>query len=282
MPAAKPHKAASPGTLHFISGLPRSGSTLLAAILRQNPRFHAGMTSPLGDMVGALVGAMSGQNDFSVVISDEQRQDLLRGLFQNFYARFHDTEVAFDTGRVWCSKMPMLATLFPSSKVIACVRELPWVLDSVERLVRKHPLSVSKMFNFNPNGTVYSRTESLAAVAGMVGFAYQATKDAWYSEQASGRLVLVTYENLTRDPETTMRRLYAFLGEPYFEHDFEHVQYTADQFDARLGLPGLHTVHAQVRAVQRESVLPPDLFNRYVPDSFWLDPKTNLRQVPIL
>ncbi|MBU0835751.1 MAG: sulfotransferase, partial [Gammaproteobacteria bacterium] len=27
---------------HFISGLPRSGSTLLAALLRQNPRFHAG------------------------------------------------------------------------------------------------------------------------------------------------------------------------------------------------------------------------------------------------
>jgi sulfotransferase len=26
--------------IHFISGLPRSGSTLLAAILRQNPRFH--------------------------------------------------------------------------------------------------------------------------------------------------------------------------------------------------------------------------------------------------
>ena len=26
--------------LHFIAGLPRSGSTLLAGILRQNPRFH--------------------------------------------------------------------------------------------------------------------------------------------------------------------------------------------------------------------------------------------------
>ena len=33
--------------IHFISGLPRSGSTLLAGILRQNPRFHAGMTSPV-------------------------------------------------------------------------------------------------------------------------------------------------------------------------------------------------------------------------------------------
>jgi sulfotransferase len=28
--------------LHFISGLPRSGSTLLAALLRQNPFLHAG------------------------------------------------------------------------------------------------------------------------------------------------------------------------------------------------------------------------------------------------
>ena len=27
--------------LHFISGLPRSGSTLLAGLLRQNPRFAA-------------------------------------------------------------------------------------------------------------------------------------------------------------------------------------------------------------------------------------------------
>src|SRR3569832_2806671 len=35
---------------HFISGLPRSGSTLLAALLLQNPRFHAGMTSPVGTL----------------------------------------------------------------------------------------------------------------------------------------------------------------------------------------------------------------------------------------
>ncbi|WP_445305906.1 sulfotransferase [Microcoleus sp. T3_A4] len=34
---------------YFISGLPRSGSTLLAALLRQNPRFYSAMTSPIGD-----------------------------------------------------------------------------------------------------------------------------------------------------------------------------------------------------------------------------------------
>ena len=45
--------------IHFISGLPRSGSTLFSAILRQNPRFHAMMTSPVGGLYMAMLNAMS-------------------------------------------------------------------------------------------------------------------------------------------------------------------------------------------------------------------------------
>jgi sulfotransferase len=214
---AKPQSAKPPEKLHFISGLPRSGSTLLSAILRQNPRFHAGMTSPVGDMVSVLVAEMSGKNDFSVAISDQQRQAVLRGVFQNFYGGLLGTDVVFDTGRMWCSKLPLLATLFPNSRVIACVRELPWVLDSVERLVRKQPLTVNKIFHFNPNGTVYSRAESLIDVNGMVGFSFQATKDAWYGQYASGRMLLLTYESLTRDPKAAMQAVYKFIDEPWGE-----------------------------------------------------------------
>jgi len=73
-------------TIHFISGLPRSGSTLLAALLRQNPRFEAGMTGPLAGLFGALLDKMSGRNEFSVFIDDTKRERILRGLFDNFYA----------------------------------------------------------------------------------------------------------------------------------------------------------------------------------------------------
>jgi hypothetical protein len=89
-----------PEKLHFISGLPRSGSALLSGILKQNPRFSAGMTSPLGDMISTLVAEMSGKNDFSVAISDEQRQAVPRGVFRNFYGGCTGTNVLFDTGRV--------------------------------------------------------------------------------------------------------------------------------------------------------------------------------------
>ncbi|MBD2040099.1 sulfotransferase, partial [Microcoleus sp. FACHB-672] len=53
--------------IHFISGLPRSGSTLLSAILRQNPRFHAGMTSPVGALVERMLEAMSENNEYSIL-----------------------------------------------------------------------------------------------------------------------------------------------------------------------------------------------------------------------
>ncbi len=199
MPAA--HDVAKPARkFHFISGLPRSGSTLLAAILNQNPRFRAGMTSPLADIMGVVIAEASSKNDFSFDVSDEQRAAMLRGLVENFYAGQADAGVVFDTSRLWCSRMPLLDTLFPGAKVIACVRQLSWVLDSMERLVRKQPVNVSKVFRFDTNTTVYSRVEALTDPRGMVGFAFQATKDAFYGQYAPGHLLLLTYESLVRNP----------------------------------------------------------------------------------
>lgn len=275
--SAKPSR-----TFHFISGLPRSGSTLLAAILRQNPRFQAGMTSPVADIMGVVVAEMSGKNDFSYAISDAARVAVLRGLVENFYATENGADVVFDTSRLWCSRMQMLDTLFPCAKVIACVRQLPWVLDSMERLVRRQPVNVSKVFRFDTNTTVYSRVQALADPRGMVGFAFQAIKDAFYGQYASGRLLLLTYETLTKHPAAALRKVYEFIGEPWFDHDFDSVEYGASEFDQRVGMPGLHTVRSKVEAPERKPILPLEVFNRFVSESFWLDPKNNISGVPVV
>ena len=59
--------------LHFISGLPRSGSTLLAGILRQNPRFHAAMTGPVAGWSTVLLNAMGPQNETAVFLDEERK-----------------------------------------------------------------------------------------------------------------------------------------------------------------------------------------------------------------
>jgi sulfotransferase len=240
------------------------------------------MTSPLADIMGAVIAEASSKNDFSFDVSDEQRLAMLRGLAENFYAGEAGAGVVFDTSRLWCSRMQLLGALFPEAKVIACVRQLPWILDSIERLVRSQPVGVSKIFRFDTNTTVYSRVEALTDPRGMVGFAFQATKDAFYGQYAPGRLILLTYESLVRNPSVALRTIYQFLGEPWFEHDFEKISYNADEFDARVGMPGLHTVRPRVEAVERAPILPREIFSRFANEAFWMDPKNNVSQVPVV
>ncbi|MEG4917031.1 hypothetical protein [Microcoleus sp. B7-D4] len=73
-----------PQKIHFISGLPR-GSTLLSAILRQNPRFHAAMTSPVGGLTERMLEAMSEDNDFSWYIWDAQKHQPISSIFTAYY-----------------------------------------------------------------------------------------------------------------------------------------------------------------------------------------------------
>jgi sulfotransferase len=268
---AQNQKETRMAAIHFISGLPRSGSTLLAALLRQNPRFEAGMSGPLASLFGSLLGEMSARNEFSIFIDDAKRQRILHGLFGNYYAD-SSAEVIFDTNRAWCAWMPAIARLFPQAKVIACVRDLAWVVDSIERLVQRNVFSPSSIFNYSAGGTVYTRANGVVGPDGMVGAPYDALKQACYGAQRE-RLLLVQYETLTTDPAKTMHAIYAFLDEPAFDHNFEHVDFDVTEFDQRAGTPGLHTVRQKVHADPRTSLLPPDLFNRFVNDAFWRNPQ---------
>lgn len=267
--------------IHFISGLPRAGSTLLAAILRQNPRFHAKMTSAVGSLVLGMLGEMSQRNEFAVFLDNNQRREILRGIFLGYYHDVHQKQMVFDTNRFWCSRLPIIADVFPRAKVIACVRHLPWVMDSVERLMRRNKFEASRIFNYDPGGTVYSRLEALSSGAGLVGFAWNALKEAFYSEEAD-RLLVIKYETMTREPDRVVNAVYDFIGEPPFTHDFNNVAYSEPEFDARLGSPGLHDVQRQIRPSERQTILPPDLFRRYEGDSFWLDPALNFRRVRVV
>src|SRR3974390_3527475 len=95
--------------IHFISGLPRSGSTLLSAILRQNPAFHAAMTSPVGALYMALERAMSRNNETSIVLNAAQRRAILHGVFAGYYHETCPTTLIFDTNRLWCARVAALS-----------------------------------------------------------------------------------------------------------------------------------------------------------------------------
>ncbi|WP_417451395.1 sulfotransferase [Kordiimonas sp.] len=98
--------------IHFISGLPRSGSTLLAALLRQNPRFHAEMSSALAPLVNANLSIMSAGSEISELLDARQRARILRAIFQEYRSMSSEREVFIDTSRSWCARMPLVSDLF--------------------------------------------------------------------------------------------------------------------------------------------------------------------------
>ncbi|MEH7830496.1 sulfotransferase family protein [Gemmobacter denitrificans] len=252
---------------HFITGLPRSGSTLLGGILRQNPRFHAGMTSPVGALVQAAIRTASGQ-EVSVMMTEDKCARLVRGIFDAYYDDAGAADVIFDTNRQWSANLPLLAQVMPQARVIACVRNPAWVVDSVEQIVRANPLRLSRIFGDGERATVFSRVEAIMRPDRLVGFALQALKEAYFGAEA-GRMLLVEYDILCQRPRETLQLIYQFIGEPWFEHDFEAVDYDAEEFDTRMNTPGLHRVKRRVEWTPRDTILPPDVFQNLAELAFW-------------
>lgn len=265
---------------HLISGLPRSGSTLLSALLRQNSRFAAAMTSPVASLSAAIHKKMCG-GEFAVFFDDARRATMLRGVFDTYYSSI-DRPVVFDTNRKWTARAALIGQLYPEARIICCVRDIGWIIDSIEHMLAKNPLQLSRVFDFQPGSSIYSRVEMLMnSENGLIGLPWSNLREAWFGKEAQ-RLIIVPYDELTKAPRVILRSLYEFLGEPWFEHDFNNVEYDEPEYDAELGMPGMHQVRKKVEAIARKPVIPPDLFVKYANTHFWNKPELNVHGVRIL
>lgn len=261
---------------HFISGLPRSGSTLLSSILKQNPRFTAGITDALHGITHSIIQHGSAPNSgMSSVLPKEKQRDIIRGIFQTYY----DKEVCFNTNRCWQSDTAILKDLFPDFRMIVCIREVQWIVDSFENLHVKNPYDIKPIYGGQDLLTAYQRSAMLMGQIngypnGVVNGPWDCLKNSMYTQER-GQLLFVEYETLVKYPKHTLQEIYKFIGEPWFEHDFNNVEDSYDEYDADVKIPGLHTVKKKVEFKQRRSILPDDLFINLQNFNFWQKPEFN-------
>ena len=228
--------------LHFIAGLPRSGSTLLAGILRQNPRFHAAMTGPVGTMFGVMLNAMGAQNKTALFLTEAQKREpaarAVRRLLsaadgQGGDLRHQPGLDGASTGVAGPVPRGQAACAASATSRGCSTASSGWCARTRSR---RRGCSQRR-----GAATVFSRVEALAHRDRVVGFAWSAFKEAYYGEH-SRALLLVEYDILCRRPGETLRLVYEFLGEHWYDHDFDQVEYAEPEFDAQLATPGLHTV----------------------------------------
>lgn len=259
-------------TFHFISGLPRSGSTLLSSILNQNPRFTASISDPLHGYLHSITRDTNSAVGMDAAVPIEKRRELMIDLFHSFYK--YDNEVCFNTNRAWSADTALLKDLFPDFKMIVCLRDVAWVLDSFEQLNSKNPHTIKPLYHHQELTNVHDRCNMLMGqmpnFAGYVHGPLINVQQSMFCNELD-QILYVEYDTLTKYPKQSMQQIYNFLGEPWYEHDFDNVEDSYDEFDQGAKIAGLHTVRKKVEFRPRRSVLPGELWERYSPMSFWRD-----------
>lgn len=261
----------------FVSGLPRSGSTLLMNILNQNPRFYSTSSSPVADILRGI-NKMFKQNSFAQSMADiartERKIGMMRGALSGAFEKVKE-EVIFDKNRGWPAYLELATTLLEGQKplVIVCVRDLRDILASFEKLHRetmKTGLSTQMENAPVANASALGRARFMMLDANPVGYAKTTVCDA-ITRGWQDNMFFVEYEALTRYPKESIDAIYSFIDEPQYDHDYENVEMTTPEDDSVHGFVGLHTVRKEVRPQPPQA---PIVFDDQVLDSpFWRELK---------
>ena len=240
-------------TIHFLAGLPRSGSTLLANILAQNPKIHVTPTSGICDMLVQVRNGWDRNDAFQAMDraeSERVKGDVLRAMLQAYFGRV-ERPICIDKNRYWAEFLEMGAELIGGRdrvKVLVTVRDLRDVVASFEKLYRKTSAlgqvsqEASMALKFK---TALGRAEVFVDDAQPVGRAYNAIRDAvtrgWYD-----RMHFIDFEDLTRRPQETMQGIYRFLDVAPYRHEFDNVEQVTFEDDFVYGFKDLHVIRAKV------------------------------------
>lgn len=233
--------------IFYVSGLPRSGSTLLMNLMAQNPKVFCTPTSGLNQLMnniktswGNIIEHRSDKN----AGNDENLKRILNTVLHSY----HNTEKPYviDKCRGWGFSIEMLEAITnKKTKIIAPVRDIKDVLASFELLYRKGS------YKFNPQGpmpqclTTEGRMMHWASLDGEVGAAYAILKDA-FLRGLGDRFLLVDYDYLTHNPKIVMDVIWDFLNIPKCEHDFETILNQTPEDDGVYNYVDLHKIKSKV------------------------------------
>lgn len=244
-------------TIHYISGLPRTGSTLLCNILMQNSDFHATGTSGLPAIVEPLKNGWDEIGLHSQLDYKESRlrqKNVMGSVIQGYYQHI-EQDVIFDKSRAWPALAETLKWIQPDSKIIVTVRNVRQILESLEALYRKRLAtgvpSQAKAANF---GSMEARAQYYVGAGALVGSAYEIVRDA-VNRGNRDIMHFVRFEDLTTDPESTLKDIYKFLGHDYYKHDFNNVEQLIHEDDRQHGFDELHDIRTKVKPVSPRRAL---------------------------
>lgn len=258
-------------TVHFVAGLPRSGSTMLISLLAQNPKMHGAPVSGLCGIVNGIFMNWDKIEFHREVPNEKAKRAVLKAMIDAYHSDT-DRPIVFDKERSWVMHIALLEEILGRKvKMIIPVRPVVEILASFESLRQKNPLTYTMADeHLGANSTLETRCDYFMNATGPIGSVYNWTKDAVTSGYLD-RMLFVDYNKLTNDPEKQLKRIYEFLEEPMSKHDFSDIKQLVAGDDSVWRFPGIHDVRPVLERKSPDPIkmLGADLYMRYTRSEPW-------------
>jgi len=258
-------------TLYYIAGLPRSGATMLAYLLRQNPQIHTEPVSSLSSIFSSIHASWDSFEMNKEHVNDSAKVGVLQGILEGYFKHV-DRPIVFDKDRAWITKISLLEAVTGCRVKMLCpVRNPAEILSSFEKIRRENPLAfVLPDQSLRESSTIAARAYYYASPNGPMGLAHAGIKDAVTSGYLD-RLLFIDYSRFCNSPKSQMKRIYEFFELPEFQHDFKKIEQVEQFNDLAAGLPNLHRIKPTLERTTLNCVdyLGLDLYQQYNREIFW-------------
>ena len=245
--------------------MPRSGNTLLASIINQNPKVACTANSITLEVMKKLF--LLKQTDVFLNYQDHKSLDnVLSSVFQNYYKDWPQ-DIIIDRGPAMTDGNFMLLQkhLGKPVKCIVLWRDLLDVLASFIKWSENEPTAYPNQYG---KKNIEEKLHMLMSDEGSIAKELKSIQNAMKPKNRKD-CFFIRYEDLVTQPEPTIKGIYEFLEMDYYPHRFHSLnQFTLNglSYDDTIVGKDLHTIKTdklQLEENPYKKMIPQSIINKY-------------------
>lgn len=226
----------------MLSGLPRSGSSVLASMLNQHPKIFASTTSPVIDLLEIIVNNWT---NVSAALRNpyvNQQTNIVAGMIDGAYLHI-EKPIIIDKNRLWPRHAALMQNAIGSRpKIICTVRSIPDILASYILLIRRNAPKITWIDQdlLNQNQLLNDKNRCRIIWEKYMNHPYNSLVIGRNSKIAE--MLWVEYDDIVNNSQTVMDRICGFIGTNTHTVDITSLQPMDENDQFHGGMEGLHEV----------------------------------------
>ena len=232
--------------LFFLVAQPRSGNTLFTSIMNQNPQIACTPNSITLEIIKDLF--LLKKTDVFQNYPDHKSLDNVLDVVYDTYYKDWPQPIIIDRGPVMTpGNFALMQKHFKRPfKCIVLLRDLMDVLASYMKWYTENPDAFVNKYNLKNDE---EKLSMIMNSKGAVAKDLEAIKNSYNYKDICH---YIKYDDLVAQPEQEIRKVYQFMGLPYFNHKFEdlqQVEVNGMKYDDTIVGKNMHNIRSVVRKI---------------------------------